>query len=47
LKITRCWSEWDSGCYLPYRSKEGRDEHDSILEEIYKIIKNKNVENIS
>lgn len=38
---TECWSEWSSGGYRPYTSKEGKLEHDSIVSEIYKLIKNK------
>jgi len=26
LKPERCWSEWSSGGYKPYSSKEGREE---------------------
>jgi hypothetical protein len=38
LKPTQCWSEWGSGGYKPYISKEGREEHDFLVKEIYKII---------
>lgn len=38
IKPLRCWSEWSSGGYKPYSSKEGREEHDYLLKEIYKII---------
>jgi hypothetical protein len=38
LKPSRCWSEWGSGGYKPYSSKQGRDEHDLLVKEIYKII---------
>ena len=38
IKPTRCWSEWESGGYKPYSSKEGREEHDNIMNEINKII---------
>jgi hypothetical protein len=38
IKPTRCWSEWGSGGYRPYSSKEGREEHNSIVDEISKII---------
>lgn len=31
-------SSWESGCYKPYTSKEGRKEHDEILMEIKKYI---------
>ena len=30
--------EWSSGGYKPYSSKEGREEHDYLVKEIYKII---------
>lgn len=30
-KIVRVWSEWGSGCYSPYKSEEGRKEHDEII----------------
>jgi hypothetical protein len=40
-KPTFIWSEWSSGGYKPYNSKEGRIEHDSIISEIKKIIKTK------
>ena len=36
----KCWSEWGSGGYSPYNSKEGKQEHDSIMSEINSIIKN-------
>ncbi len=32
------WSDWSSGCYKPYTSKEGREEHELILKEISKVI---------
>lgn len=35
---SQCWSEWSSGGYKPYSSKEGRDEHDSLVKEVYSII---------
>jgi hypothetical protein len=35
VKPDRVWSEWGSGCYKPYSSKEGRELHDSLLKEIY------------
>lgn len=38
LKPTQCWSEWGSGGYKPYISKEGREEHDYLVKEIHKII---------
>jgi hypothetical protein len=38
LKPQQCWSEWSSGGYKPYSSKEGREEHDYLVKEIYKII---------
>lgn len=34
----KCFSEWGGG-YKPYTSIEGFNEHDSILKEIYKLIK--------
>jgi hypothetical protein len=37
----RCWSEWGSGGYKPYSSKEGREEHDYLVTEIYKLINKK------
>jgi len=37
-KPLQCWSEWSGGGYKPYSSKEGRDEHDYLVKEIYKII---------
>lgn len=37
-KPNRCWSEWGSGGYSPYSSAEGRNEHDYLVSEIYKII---------
>lgn len=39
--MDRCWSEWGNGGYKPYSSKEGRKEHDEIMEEVYKMIKSK------
>ena len=39
-KPSRCFSEWGSGGYKPYTSKEGREEHDYLVKEIYKIINN-------
>jgi hypothetical protein len=38
LKPLQCWSEWSSGGYKPYSSKEGRAEHNYLVKEIYKII---------
>lgn len=38
LKPDQCWSEWGSGGYKPYSSKEGKKEHDYLVSEIYKII---------
>lgn len=37
----RCWSEWSGGGYKPYSSREGRTEHDDIMNNIYQLIKNK------
>ena len=34
----RCFSEWGSGGYKLYSSKEGKEEHDELVTEIYKII---------
>lgn len=34
-------SSWESGGYTPYNSKEGRREHDFLINQIRKIIKNK------
>lgn len=39
VKPLQCWSEWGSGGYKPYSSKEGRAEHDYLVTEIYKIIR--------
>ena len=36
--ISMPWSEWGSGGYKPYSSKQGKKEHDNILSEIKKII---------
>lgn len=41
LKPNRCFSEWGSGGFRPYTSKEGSEEHDLLVEEIYKIINSK------
>ena len=41
LKPEKCWSEWSSGGYKPYSSKEGQTEHDYLLKQIYKIINSK------
>lgn len=40
-KPERCFSEWGSGGYEPYTSKEGKEEHDYLVKEIYKIIDKK------
>jgi hypothetical protein len=37
--ISRLWSDWGSGCYKPYSSKEGRLEHDEIVNLIYSKMK--------
>jgi len=37
-KPSRCWSEWGSGGYKPYISKEGRAEHDLLVKNVYEII---------
>jgi len=34
IKPDWVWSEWGSGCYKPYSSKEGQKEHNEILEAI-------------
>ena len=31
---TMCDSSWESGCYAPYNSKEGRLMHDELIAEI-------------
>lgn len=36
-KPDNCWSDWSSGGYQPYASKEGRQEHDDIRHEINNI----------
>jgi hypothetical protein len=41
IKPTRCFSEWSGGGYKPYSSKEGQEEHDYLVREIYKLIKSK------
>lgn len=33
----QCWSEWESGCYGPYTSVEGRLEHSIIMDTLTKI----------
>lgn len=38
LKPKKCFSDWGSGGYTPYTSKEGKQEHDYLVREIYKII---------
>ena len=38
IKPSKCWSDWGSGAYKPYSSREGRNEHNSLILEIYKII---------
>ena len=37
----QCFSEWGGGGYKPYSSKEGREEHHSLVMEVYKIINSK------
>lgn len=39
IKPIKCFSDWGSGGYTPYTSKIGKDEHDFLIKEIYKIIK--------
>lgn len=34
----QCFSEWGGGGYRPYSSKEGREEHDFLVKEVYKLI---------
>lgn len=41
LKPLQCFSDWSSGGYKPYTSKEGQNEHDYLFHEIYKIINSK------
>lgn len=41
IKPFQCHSEWESGGYKPYSSKEGREEHDFLVNEIYKFINSK------
>lgn len=41
IKPTRCWSDWSSGCYKPYSSKEGQQEHGEIMKEVNFIINGK------
>ena len=33
------WSEWSSGCYVPFTSEDGRHEHDMLLKDIGSLIK--------
>lgn len=33
------WSDWSSGCYMPYNDDAGRREHDAILNEIRRLPK--------
>jgi len=41
LYPTRCFSEWSSGCYKNISSKDGFDEHQKIVLEVYAIINSK------
>jgi len=41
LKPDRCNSSWEGCGYKPYSSKEGREEHDFLVTEIFKIINEK------
>lgn len=41
IKPLMCHSDWGSGCYAPYTSKEGQLLHDELVNEIHKLIKNK------
>ena len=34
VKPTRIHSDWGSGCYKPYTSKDGKMQHNSILKRI-------------
>lgn len=38
LKPQQFLSEWGSGGYKPYLSKEGKEEHNYLVKEIHKII---------
>lgn len=35
---SQCWSEWSGGGYKPYSSKEGQEEHNQLIKEIYQLI---------
>lgn len=37
----RCFSEWGSGGYEPYSSKQGFQEHQYLVSEVYKLINKK------
>ncbi len=37
----QCFSEWGSGGYNPYTSKEGKEEHDYLRSKIYDLINKK------
>lgn len=41
IKPLQCHSEWGSGGYKPYSSREGREVHDYLVKEIYKFINSK------
>lgn len=38
---SQCWSEWSGGGYKPYSSKEGQEEHDQLVKEVYQLINSK------
>lgn len=40
IKPKQAHSDWESGGYKPYTSKEGKKEHNEILKQIYKFINN-------
>ena len=39
VKPYMCNSDWGCGGYKPYTSKEGKEEHDAIVSEVYKLIR--------
>lgn len=41
IKPTKCWSDWSSGCYKPFDSREGNAEHIKLMKEINDIINEK------
>ena len=38
-KPSHFFSQWSSGGYKPYSSKEGREEHDEIVSKLYEMMK--------